>query len=673
MWGSLAFDAILIAGTLYLPGCFIARMFRLDAITSICTAPMFSMFAILSAALVFAGLGCGVNGLAIIAPLMLLGLLSFLFRLFAVRGEMRKQAKRLFDFAQSADFGILILYVALSTATCLSFYVLSLDSAVSFFQGFDNYYHISQVRTFIETGAFASLAVFSYPNLWHTMVSVFASALSSFPTVAANAFNIVVLSLVVPTSVYLFFRTVFCREGGQQKRGVMIAGSIVLACSTTFPWNYIVNGPLYPLFVGWSLLPIAMAFYLEMIRARLFSKRQLLCLTLFLLASSATAVGHPSCIFSAIVLMTPATFSEILFRNESRTRSYISAAVFLVFVCVFWIACYRSPLFSGVLSFDWGTKATFGEALYDTLVLSLMPTLAPQIILSMLTFVGCLFAWNNKKLRWLVGSLVIAGCLYAVSMGVPGQLKNLLTGFFYTDQNRTAALLGFALIPLASIGLWNSIMIVSRLFRVTEVSVSSAFRFACVLVAVPLLISSFAPSFPNGSYSSDGEGKMVAGAGFNYRKLVGYNSLGSDAFCYDLDEIHFVDRVKGIVGSDLVLNYPYDGSLYAYAFNGLNVVNRDWWFTDYESDDPLTILRTGINRLQDDPGIRQACYDADVYYVMILDYGHLDGEGVFTYEHIVPEAWTGLTSFDDDTPGFRLLLSEGDMRLYEVESPSLSI
>lgn len=667
MWGSFAFIIILITCVLYLPGSFIARVFRFDAITSICIAPALSMFVLFLSALVFAGFGLDVSGLVIIAPLVICSILSYFFNRFVARVGGRKLTERLICFFRSTDFRILMTYVVFSSAVCFVIYVLSLDSAASFFQGFDNYYHISQVRTFIKSGVYASLEVFTYPNLWHSMVSVFSSASSSFPTVAANAFNVVVLSFVIPTSVFLFLKTIFCCDGKQPKWGLMVAGSIVLACSTTFPWNYIANGPLYPLFVGWALLPIAMTFYLRMIRCQLFSLRQILFLSLFILASFITAVGHPSCIFAAIVLLAPATVSEILIRNEYRSRARVLSVLFLAFICAFWATCYKSPLFSGVLSFDWGTKSTLGEAIFDTFILSLMPTLAPQILLAVLTFIGCLVVWNNREMRWMVGSLVLAGCLYVVSMGVPGQLKNLLTGFFYTDQNRTAAILGFALIPLASVGIWNCIRLVSRLLKVVEAPVTSFIGFSFALVVIPFLISSFTPSYPNGSYSSDGSGKMLAGAGFNFRKLTEYNTLGDDAFCYDMDEINFVERAKDIVGTDLVLNYPYDGSLYAYAFNGLNVVNRDWWFTDSESGDPMTILRTGINRVQSDPRVLDACRDANVRYIMILDYGHLDGEGVFTYEHIVPEAWTGLTAFDDSTPGFKLLLSEGDMRLYEVE------
>lgn len=667
MWGSFVFDMILIVCVLYLPGSIIARVFRLDAITSICVAPALSMLFIFISALLFAGFGISASGMAVIAPLMALAIFSLLYRWFVIRGSGWKPADRLACLARSADVHILALYVAFSSIVCFFVYVLSLDGAFSFFQGFDNYYHISQVRTFMETGVYAVLEVFSYPNLWHSMVAVFSSATCSFPTVVANAFNSVLMCCVIPSSVFLFLKTAFCRDRGRQDRGPMIAGSIVLACSTTFPWNYIANGPLYPLFVGWAILPIAMTFYLKMIRSHFFSPRQVLFLFLFTLTSFVTAVGHPSCIFAAIVLMTPATVSEIHIKNESHFRGHALSVVFLLFVCVFWVACYKSPWFSGVLSFDWGTKATLGESIHNTLVLSLMPTLAPQILLAVLTFIGCLTVWNNRDVRWLIASLVLAGCFYAVSMGVPGQLKNLLTGFFYTDQNRTAAFLGFALIPLASTGVWSCIKFLSRLLRVVGAPVSSFIGFSSVLVVLPFVVASFTPSFPNGSYSSDGSGKMLAGAGFNFRKLTDYNTLGDDAFCYDLDEINFVERVKDIVHSDLVLNYPYDGSLYAYAFNGLNVVNRDWWFTDSESDDPMTILRTGINRVKSDSNVLEACRDANVRYIMILDYGHLDGEGVFTYEHIVPEAWTGLTSLDDSASGFRLLLSEGDMRLYEVE------
>ena len=79
-------------------------------------------------------------------------------------------------------------------------------------------------------------------------------------------------------------------------------------------------------------------------------------------------------------------------------------------------------------------------------------------------------------------------------------------------------------------------------------------------------------------------------------------------------------------------------------------------------------MRMKINQIFTDKDVQKACNQEDVSYVLLLDYGHPFGEGVFNYDHRVPEAWTGLTSITDSTAGLKLLLSEGDMRLYEIEN-----
>ena len=190
----------------------------------------------------------------------------------------------------------------------------------------------------------------------------------------------------------------------------------------------------------------------------------------------------------------------------------------------------------------------------------------------------------------------------------------------------------------------------------TAVKMASAF-----MVFVPVFLLTFFPTF-----NLSGLGSVKTGFGTVRDTLYQYNTMSEDAQCYSKEEIVFADKVKGIVGDSRVLNYPYDGSCFSYALNDLNVVFSFWYYVDLDKTVPENLLRMSIDEVASDAGVQRACIIEDVEYVMILDYGHLFGEGVFNYSNRVPEAWSGLASLSDSTPGFDLVLSEGDMRLYRV-------
>ena len=63
---------------------------------------------------------------------------------------------------------------------------------------------------------------------------------------------------------------------------------------------------------------------------------------------------------------------------------------------------------------------------------------------------------------------------------------------------------------------------------------------------------------------------------------------------------------------------------------------------------------------------RRSSGDLDARYVMLL--GDPSGDNPtklgLRYEE---KNWVGIETIAEDTPGFKLILSEGDMRLYEIE------
>ena len=141
------------------------------------------------------------------------------------------------------------------------------------------------------------------------------------------------------------------------------------------------------------------------------------------------------------------------------------------------------------------------------------------------------------------------------------------------------------------------------------------------------------------------------------------NLLAENQNGLDKEEIRFLREVHEVVGDDPILNYPYDGSAYAYAVEDLNVVNRGWYENgNYE----VALLGREADELSSNSEVQAAFHSLGVKYVLLLDYDRENG-GLYMAGGYSQSSWTGLEKLNDETPGFKIVLKQGDMRLYEIE------
>ncbi|MGN9039725.1 DUF6541 family protein [Collinsella bouchesdurhonensis] len=653
------FDFIFLLVVVYAFGTLLSAAFCSSLAKSISFAPLLSFGCLFLISFIRCEMGLSTSWKGIVLPFCVLSLIVFLL------GRLIKKKRRASDtredYCDIVDCKTLGLYVFVGAIVATFVYVRTLDSAASFFQGYDSYYHINTVRQYLNTGFYCSLPVTGYPNLWHCLTAITASFGAFAIPQAVNAFNFFLVAFVVPTSVYLFMDAVFWED-----KAIVFIGAFATAMCNTFPWNYVSNGPVYALLIGWALLPISMALFAYLCESKKLSS--FICmLGAFCASCLVLVVAHPSVIFAGIVILTPlgahAAFASMRSRGFSCFISCIVAAVFLLCVLGFWVYCFRSPLFAGVVNFPRPAQTSLSQAISNAIVGSLSEAHSPQPVLMLLTFLGLLCVLKRPQQRWLAFSLCSAAFICIVSEGIDGYWRQFFCGFWYNDLNRLMGLYGFMLAVLSAPGLAVLLKafpaIYQQLFGETRVVNFNELAICfCSLLLALVLLPSF--SIPSGTY--------VTPFAYIRGKLYDYNDLSQSAFCYDSSEIAFTDKVKEIVGDSKVLNYPYDGSCFAYAISNLNTINRVWWVTDLDQSHPDALMRMKINQIFTDKDVQKACNQEDVSYVLLLDYGHPFGEGVFNYDHRVPEAWTGLTSITDSTAGLKLLLSEGDMRLYEIEN-----
>lgn len=673
MWLLFSMECVASLLCVFGVGYFLVKPFRLPTTVSVCFAPVLSIILLFGVSVCFVFAGVPASGKRIIAVSAVIAAVIWLLysAVHRLHPPYPSREGRTWD---CRSLRWLAATVAISSILGVYVYVLPLDSAASFFQGYDNYYHLSQVREYLNTGSFASLPLTSYPNLWHCLVAVVSSAFSqtsgSQICVAANVVNYLLSSFVVPMGVFSLLFSIGKEGEGYDQRALPFA-SIAASASCVFPWNFLCGGPLYALLAGWSVLPASIAIFILMVRCNT-KKAFVRCGALFLVLLFGLVVGHPSTVFFAIVFLSPFCIGELYKRVYSGTgkKKYAVTAglLFAVLVLCFWCFCLGSSAFSEVLAFTWPQTSSLSTALFNAAELAIRPSLFPQLVVAGFILVGAVYCLCFAKNRWLIASYLMIAAMYVVCVGGSGFAVKFASGFWYSDGARMAAMLGFAAMPLTMYGLFALYSVLVRFAELvfpTGASRQKLAMTALTVMLVPFAVMNYYPSF-----QIKGLGTVQTGYGYLRDTLTSYNTLSDDAFCYSGDEIEFADKVKSIVGDSKVINYPYDGSCYSYALNDLNVMYRFWYVVDLDKTTPINLLRMSVNEVSKNDSVRAACADQDAEYVMLLDYGHPFGSGVFNYSNRVDEAWSGLTSLTDDTPGFQIILREGDMRLYKIVTGS---
>ena len=117
----------------------------------------------------------------------------------------------------------------------------------------------------------------------------------------------------------------------------------------------------------------------------------------------------------------------------------------------------------------------------------------------------------------------------------------------------------------------------------------------------------------------------------------------------------------------MVVNIPNDGTAWCYGTDGLSVLFRR---TGDNGSNPFPsatneIIRTRLANISTDVEVQEAVRQVDARYLILLD--DLAGDNpTVTDQRYEAAKWAGVESVTPETPGFTLLLSEGDMRLYEI-------
>ena len=146
-----------------------------------------------------------------------------------------------------------------------------------------------------------------------------------------------------------------------------------------------------------------------------------------------------------------------------------------------------------------------------------------------------------------------------------------------------------------------------------------------------------------------------------------YSLTGSNF--YSGEEQQFVEKVKKTVKStDLILNNPEDGSFFCASVSDLNVYYRTPHVGEHNDDTKQSqLIRKSLYKISFDPAVKNAVSDLNAKYVLVLGQGGERDDLHPYYLYYQPNTWRGINKITDSTPGFTVVLSQGDNRLYRID------
>lgn len=678
-WSMLFIEAFIAAFALILPGMLASRAFGIPFKLSLSFGPAISIFFLVFMGLVLSFAGVNDGFFALLLSLVIFAAAGGLMFLLRFRGR-----SAFFD----TDFVSLLPFLcalALSVPVTVYLFIRGIGLPDNFLQVYDNSFHLSVIQSMRRSSSYSILSVGSYleagsevfapntnagfyPAAWHIVAALVARVFNISVMEAINLTNFAFAAILFPLGVQSLMAVL---SNDDVQKGICAA--VVTLASTAFPWALLYWGPVYSNFAAFCLIPTVASVFIWFLRS--FEERHSVCATDFS-ASMALFIGvaalvflQPNAVFTLGVFLVPsivACLGAIIERwllnvklLSDRFAYCASRGIVLLAVAVIWFAMTKASFLQGVIHFRWPPFTYFIDAVWRAFSFSFNEN-TPCILLAFFVVLGSLCALGNRLYRGYFLVFLFSVMLFIVDATQDGFIRHFLTGFWYTDQYRVAAMVSLFSIPLSALGLDFILGKVHDAFSVPDgVDCLGNYlpQFFCVILIVCGL---FWPESVNPAvsyYSPTGFIRSV----FNYMYSINDvdNNLTSD-------ELAFLGKVKQIAGDDLIINNPHDGSVYGYAVSDLNLMYRMFSLLGKGETETSKQIRHSFNRISYDSAISRDVKQTDAKYLLVLDFDESGREGI-DMPGFHKSDWAGIDSVDDSTPGLSLVLSEKDMRLYSIE------
>lgn len=661
MWWSLLPQIVLAAVLLILPGLLVALAVRIRGFDALALAPALStgIIVVTSTLTPFVQVRFGMLPVAVVS--LLVAAAGFFAARFRTGNSGRPAAqaplprpRALAALAPFAAFGMAAALLAASAAR-------GIGTPQSFSQTYDAVFHLNSLKFAMDTGQASSLTIGdmtgggAYPAGWNAVAALVASISGADVPTTANITSIILAAVFWPLGCLLLSRWTVGRR-------VAATLGVGIACASlgAFPILMMDFGVLYPNLLAISVLPASVALAASLAGLAPGQPRRDLAIALtLLLALAGLVVAHPTTFMAWLIWTLPmvAVLTWRSFGNLRRTRvtaggaarTYVlSAAVYAAAFLALW-TFLRPPVSAAI----WGPYGTVPQAFGEALAAS-PGNLPPAWLVAPLALLGLWVCFKFPgRFAWLGVVFVLFTGLYVVVAGFPkSPLRDWVSGIWYNDTFRVAALLPAVTVVLVAVGLhWAETALVAARGRHRALRLAvdgpagwsggtrAVYRGAggLVLVLTAIVVG-----------QQGGFKEAVRDAASHYR-------LDDESLLLSPDEAALIKRLPQTVPEDaLLIGNPYTGSSLSYALGDRK--SAQLHVLSYVSPE-LEKIYESLGQVSTDPAVCQAIRKERAFYILDFGTNEVHEDGFHT-----PPGLRGLSR----NPGVQLVDSEGGARLYRV-------
>lgn len=681
MWSEFAASTVFDILLLLVPGTILLSSLQIPVFLSICLATPISVALYSVLGQVFSAITLyGVTPIALSVGILLFFALACAN--LSGRGKLIGDRK---------DYAIALLYTLAGVVVVSLVFLSQLhDGASSFLQFNDNATHLGYIKSMSESGMFATIGQNStplgtpasqtpylnssfYPMGFHIVAAFSIISTGAETAVAENAMVFTYAAVVYPLGMYGLLRSY------TDNQLHLVCGAVTCMACVAFPSRMLFVHQAYPNLAGFAAVPSAVAlfkFTFPTLSKETFSSRARFA---FIFSLVGLLSLHANTLFTVALYIGPIILTELIpsaacNRNLSgfnrRLINFVAAAILIAASVALWLILLNSPFLTNVTSFLWDWTVDVPHAVYRVVALGLRVG-SPQLALALLVLLGIAFSAKDRTKQSALLAYVLFCCIFIFNSAGDASLKRLFAGFWYTDPERTAAMVAIATVPLATLGLSSSIRILARklsYLRETEGLQARRFSQRCIsisLLCAFMILGSFFTFKVDLCEITFGRWNAFRLTSTSVRK----DSTRNEGKPLSYSESRFIEKCIDLIGTEqLVLNNPYDGSVFAYATSGLNTYYKAYGGPG--DTEISSVIRTSLNSIDTDGAARNAVAQTGAQYYIKLDMNGFERINDTLYESdyasFNPNDWIGVLSVDDNTPGFEIVLQEGNYRLYRI-------
>ncbi|PWH06433.1 hypothetical protein DEO23_05530 [Brachybacterium endophyticum] len=353
----------------------------------------------------------------------------------------------------------IVLGLVLGGAAVLVRGLHGMDGIEAISQTYDGIFHLSGVRAILDAhdaspGVVASVNLPEgrsgyYPALWHQLVSLTVMLGGQSLPLSSNVLMLIVAAVVWPLGVVAL--TASSTDVGP---GGLFAAGALTGAVFAFPLALMTWGILLPNLLSTALLPLVVLIAAQVLGLSPPHRRMLTPLQLGVLVPGvalAVVLAHPQGIHASLVIVLPMALWATVRALAARTRVLLPLLVSLLLIALVPVAWFH--LRPSRAASAWKPLADVPSGLAEGLGLSGAAVHASRPM-AIAMVIAVLLLVLARRGRWLLPPLALALALYTVAAAVHDpDLRYLLTGPWYTDSFRLAAIIPVVGIPVLAVGI----------------------------------------------------------------------------------------------------------------------------------------------------------------------------------------------------------------------------